>query len=219
MSNDRLRQLVQPGHTAIVTMELQKGVVGDEAILPALPIAVRECGLLEVAGRVCAAGRANGVHVVHATVSGRSDGAGQAVNCRIFAIGAKRRAEVGHLPTDIGQPGAAVADELDVQPTDIEVSRMHGMTPFTGTQLDSVLRNLGVRTIVLMGVSLNIGIMGAALSALDLGYQIIVVRDAVIGMPKEYGEAILQNTMSMIATVVTADELLTAWASDKENDQ
>jgi biuret amidohydrolase len=219
MSNDRLRQLVQPGHTAIVTMELQKGVVGDEAILPALPIAVRECGMLDVAGRVCAAGRAHGVHVVHATVAGRADGAGQAVNCRIFAIGAKRRAEVGYLPTDIGQPGAALADELGVQPTDIEVSRMHGMTPFTGTELDPVLRNLGVRTIVLMGVSLNIGIMGAALSALDLGYQIIVVRDAVIGMPKEYGEAILQNTMAMIATVVTADEVIAAWASDKETDQ
>jgi len=89
---------------------------------------------------------------------------------------------------------------------------MHGMTPFGGTELDAVLRNLGVRTIVLMGVSLNIGIMGAALSALDLGYQIIVVRDAVVGMPKEYGDAILQNTMAMIATVVTAAELLAAWA-------
>jgi biuret amidohydrolase len=219
MSNDRLRQLVEPSHTAIVTMELQKGVVGDEAILPALPLAVRECGMLDVAGRVCAAGRAHGVHVVHATVSGRADGAGQAVNCRIFAIGAKRRAEVGYLPTDIGQPGAALADELEVQPSDIEVSRMHGMTPFTGTELDPVLRNLGVRTIVLMGVSLNIGIMGAALSALDLGYQIIVVRDAVIGMPKEYGEAILQNTMAMIATVVTADELITAWASHEGTDR
>jgi nicotinamidase-related amidase len=211
MSNDRLRQLVQPGHTAIVTMELQQGVVGDEAILPALPTAVRESGMLDVAGRVCSAARTHSVRVVHATISERGDGAGQAVNCRIFALGAKRRAEVGYLPTDMGRPGAALVAELDVQPSDIEIARMHGMTPFTGTELDPVLRNLGVRTIVLMGVSLNIGILGAALSALDLGYQIIVVRDAVIGMPKEYGDAILQNTMSMIATVVTADDLIEAW--------
>ena len=61
---------------------------------------------------------------------------------------------------------------------------MHGMTPFTGTELDAVIRNLGVSTIVLMGVSLNLGIIGAALSALDHGYQVVIVRDAVIGLPR-----------------------------------
>jgi nicotinamidase-related amidase len=210
-TSDRLRQLVQPEHTAIVTMELQKGIVGDESLLPAMPIAVREAGMLEVAGRVCRSAREHGARVIHATMEERHDGAGQAVNCKIFAIGAKRRAQDGFGPTDIGQPGVALVDELSVQPSDIKVPRMHGMTPFNGTELDSVIRNLGVRTIVLMGVSLNLGITGAALSALDLGYQVIVVRDAVVGLPKEYGELVIANTLTMIATVVTADELIAAW--------
>ena len=141
----------------------------------------------------------------------RPDGAGQAVNCRIFAISAKRRAEVGHGPTDKGQPGVALVDELDVRTSDITVPRMHGMTPFTGTELDAVIRNLGIRTIALAGVSVNLGIMGAALSALDLGYQVIVVRDAVVGLPKEYADAVIENSLSMIATIVTADELIAAW--------
>jgi biuret amidohydrolase len=208
---DRLRQLVQPSHSAIVTMELQKGIVGGEAILPALRVAVQEAGVLDAAGRVCRAARQNGVRVLHATLRERPDGAGQAVNCKIFAIGARRRAEHGSNPTDVGQPGVALVDELDVQPSDIEVPRMHGMTPFNGTELDAVIRNLGVRTIVLMGVSLNIGVVGAALSALDLGYQVVVVRDAVVGVPREYGEAVLTNTLAMIATIVTADELIAAW--------
>jgi nicotinamidase-related amidase len=211
-TSDRLRQLVQPEHTAIVTMELQKGIVGEESLLPAMPIAVREAGMLEVAGRVCRSAREHGARVIHATMEERHDGAGQAVNCKIFAIGAKRRAQDGFGPTDIGQPGVALVDELSVQPSDIKVPRMHGMTPFNGTELDSVIRNLGVRTIVLMGVSLNLGITGAALSALDLGYQVIVVRDAVVGLPKEYGELVIANTLTMIATVVTADELIAAWA-------
>jgi nicotinamidase-related amidase len=63
-----------------------------------------------------------------------------------------------------------------------------------------------------MGVSLNLGITGAALSALDLGYQVIVVRDAVVGLPKEYGDAVLENTLAMIATIVTSDEIIAAWA-------
>lgn len=208
-----LPELVAPAHTTIVTMELQKGIVGDEAILPALPAAVRQAGLVEVAATVCRAARAAGVRIVHQTMRSRPDGAGQAVNCRIFALGAKRAAEVGHQPTDIGQPGAELVDELDVQPSDIEVSRMHGMTPFTGTELDAVVRNLGTTTVVLMGVSLNLGIIGGALSALDHGYQVVVVRDAVIGLPREYGEAVLTNSLSMIATIVTSDDLVAAWAA------
>ncbi len=193
-------------------MELQKGIVGADAILPALPIAVRESGMLDVAGRVCRAAREHGVRVLHATMEERPDGAGQAVNCRIFAIGAKRRAEVGYSPTEIGQPGVVLVDELDVQPGDITIPRMHGMTPFTGTELDAVVRNLDVRTIVLMGVSLNLGIIGAALSALDLGYQVIVVRDGVVGLPKAYADAVLENSLSMISTIVTAHELIAAWS-------
>jgi nicotinamidase-related amidase len=212
VASDRLRQLVVPAQTAIVTMELQKGIVGDEAILPALPAAVKAAGVLDVAGRVCRSARQHGVRVIHGVMEERPDGAGQAVNCKIFALGAKRRAEVGFGPTDIGQPGVALVDELDVQPSDIKVPRMHGMTPFTGTELDAVIRNLGVRTVVIIGVSVNLGILGAALSALDLGYQVIVVRDAVCGIPAEYAEAVMQNTLSMIATIVSADELIAAWS-------
>jgi nicotinamidase-related amidase len=210
--NERLRTLVDPTHTAIVTMELQKGIVGlEDALLPALPQAVKDAGILETAGRVCKAARAAGARVLHATMRERPDGAGQAINCKIFAVGAKRRAAVGYSPTEIGRPGAELVDELDVRPSDIEVPRMHGMTPFTGTELDAVVRNLGAKTIVLMGVSLNLGIIGAALSALDHGYQVIVVRDAVAGVPKEYAEAVLENSIAMIATIVTADELIAAW--------
>jgi nicotinamidase-related amidase len=207
-----LAELVDPDHTTVVTMELQKGIVGDDAILPALPVAVRDSGLLAAAGTVCRAARTAGVRVVHQTMQSRPDGAGQAVNCKIFAIGAKRRAEVGYEPTDVGRPGAELVDELDVQASDIEVPRMHGMTPFTGTELDAVIRNLGTKTVVLMGVSLNLGIVGGALSALDLGYQVVVVRDAVVGLPVEYGEAVLTNTLSMISTIVTSHDLVAAWS-------
>jgi nicotinamidase-related amidase len=210
---DRLLAILDPAHTVVVTMELQKGIVGNEAILPALPIAVREAGLLEVASRVCAAGRAQGVPILHATMRERPDGLGQAVNCKIFAIAAKRRAETGHNPTDRDQPGVELADELNVASTDFEVPRSTGMTPFTSTELDQIIRNLGGKTIVLMGVSLNLGIIGSALSAIDLGYQVVVVRDGVVGLPKEYAEAVLQNSIAMIATIVTSEELLAVWSS------
>ncbi len=211
MSRIPLSQLVDPTHTVVLTMELQKGIVGGDAIIPTLPDVVGEVGLLDAAGRVCHAARAAGARIVHGTKESRSDGAGDAVNCRIFASAAKRRAEHGAAPNDIGQPGAALVDELGFDERDIKVPRMHGMTPFTGTELDAVIRNLGARTVVIMGVSLNLGITGAALSALDLGYQVVVVRDAVVGIPRAYGEAVLENSIAMIATLVTSDELVEAW--------
>jgi nicotinamidase-related amidase len=82
------------------------------------------------------------------------------------------------------------------------------MTPFTSTSLDQILRNLGVTTVVATGVSVNLGVFGMALSALDLGYQVVLVRDAVAGVPAEYAQAVIDQSLSMIATVVTADELL-----------
>lgn len=210
-ASDRLPRLVEPAHTAVITMELQKGIVGDEAILPALAEAVRDAGMLDIVGRVCCAARGHGVRVLHATMEERHDGAGQSVNCKILALGAKRRRELGYGPTDVGRPGVALVDELDVHPSDIRIPRVHGMTPFNGTELDPVMRNLGVRTVVLMGVSLNLGVTGAALSAVDLGYQVIVIRDAVVGLPKEYADAMIEHTLSMIATIVTAEELIAAW--------
>ena len=97
-------------------------------------------------------------------------------------------------------------------PRDIVVPRIHGMTPFTSTPLDQILRNLGVTTIVVTGVSVNLGVVGMALSGLDLGYQVVIVRDGVAGVPADYAQAVLDNSLSLISTIVTSDDLLTAWS-------
>ena len=208
-----LRRIVVPRTTAVLTMELQNGVVGPDALLPALVAAVADSGLLQVAGNVCRAARAVGARVVHATAEFRPDGAGFAENCKIFALDARRRRQVGGGLMDIGTPGARLVDELDQQPVDVVVPRLSGMTPFTPSALDQILRNMGITTMVLVGVSLNLGIIGAALTAVDLGYQVVVVRDAVIGVPREYGETVLNNSLSMISTIVTSAQLIDVWSS------
>jgi biuret amidohydrolase len=210
---DRLRALVVPACTAVLTMELQEGIVGDRVLLPALRDRCRETGTINTAARVCAAARACGARVVHCTMEQRADGAGFRANCRIFALGAKQKATTGHWDTEIGTPGADLVPELGVQPSDVVVPRMHGMTPFMGTSLDQVLRNMGITTIVVTGVSVNLGIFGIALNGVDLGYQVIVVRDAVAGVPADYADAVLDNSIAMLATIVTADELEASWIS------
>jgi nicotinamidase-related amidase len=192
-------------------MELQKGVVGSEAALADLAALVASEGLLPRVGRLCEAARAAGVRVVHCTAEFRSDGAGSVINNRIFAMNARVRRERGSTNIDAGKPGAALVPELGWSDADIKVPRMHGMTPFTGTELDAILRNLGVRTVVATGVSVNLGVLGMCLSALDLGYQTVLPVDAVVGVPMDYARAVIDNTLSLVTTLTTVDELVAMW--------
>jgi nicotinamidase-related amidase len=210
-TSERLLAAVRPEHTAVLTMELQKGVVGAQASLPVLADEVARTGSLVAAGRVCAAARTVGARVVHCMAVMRPDGAGFVENCRVLAITGKVKRSTGHYPTELGTVGVELMKELDVQPSDLQIHRLHGMSPFTSTSLDQLLRNMGVRTVVATGVSVNLGIFGMAMSALDLGYQVVVVRDAVAGVPAEYAAQVIEHSLSMIATVVSTDELLGAW--------
>ena len=202
-----LQRIVVPATTAVLTMELQKGVVGREAMLPDLVDEVERTGMLDVVRRVCDGARDAGARVVHCTHVARPDGAGATMNCRLFVLSERMRRENGFAPTQIGRPGVELVDGLE-DPRDIVVPRLTGMTPFTSTSLDQILRNLGITTVVATGVSVNLGVFGMALSALDLGYQVVLVRDAVAGVPADYAQAVIDQSLSMITTVVSADDLL-----------
>ena len=71
--------------------------------------------------------------------------------------------------------------ELDVQSDDLVLQRYHGIGPMGGTDLDAVLRNLGARTIVGVGVSVNVAILNFVMDAVNNGYQFVLPRDAVAG--------------------------------------
>ena len=52
-----------------------------------------------------------------------------------------------------------------------------------------------MRTVVATGVSVNLGVFGLAIEAVNLGYTVVVPRETVAGLPQEYAEAILANTL------------------------
>ena len=199
-----LAEIAAPEHTAIVTQECQGAVIGPNAGLAMLAEEARRVALPNIV-RLLPAARTAGVRVVHCLVQRRPDGLGSNHNAKIFAM--------GHGQVDItpGTPGAALLPELGPEPSDLVLSRWHGVGPMGGTDLDAILRNLGVSTIVVVGVSLNVAIPNVVMDAVNASYRVIVPRDAVAGIPTEYGEAIIANTLSLLATITTTDELLRAW--------
>ncbi len=198
-----LRALVDPAHTAIVTQELQGAVVGPNAGLRALADEARREALPNIA-RLLPAARAAGVPVVHCLVQRRADGLGSNHNAKLFAIGASG------VAIEPGSPGAALLPEFGPESTDLVLRRWHGLGPMGGTDLDSVLRNMGVRTIVAVGVSLNVAIPNLVMDAVNAAYEVVLPRDAVAGIPTDYGRAIIDNTLSLLSTVTTTDALITA---------
>lgn len=206
MAPPALASLVDPARTAVVTSEIQHGVVGERAALPEL--AALAAPMVERAAVLCRSARAAGVRVVHATAARRADGAGSNDNARLFA--AVRRSPVTLLP---GSAEVQVVDALGPEPEDLVLSRLHGLNPMAGTDLDPILRNLGVRTIVVAGVSVNVAITNLVMDAVNLGYQVVLPRDAVTGVPVEYAEAVIANTLSVLATITTVDEIAAAWAT------
>jgi biuret amidohydrolase len=198
-----LAEIAAPGHTAIVTQECQGAVVGPNAGLAMLADEARREALPNIE-RLLPAARDAGLKIVHCLVERCPDGLGGNHNAKIFAIGSG----VDIAP---GSPGASLLPELGPAPTDVVLTRSHGIGPMGGTDLDATLRNLGVSTIVAVGVSVNVAITNLVMDAVNLAYRVIVPRDAVAGIPTAYATAIIDNTLSLLATVTSTDDLIDLW--------
>jgi nicotinamidase-related amidase len=203
-----VRALVAPEHTALVLQEVQNGVVGEPSALPALATAATAVDLVPHCAALARAARAAGIPVVHCTAETRDDGRGANHNARLFA--GVLKSSVRQSP---GSPAVQVPDEIGVAPEDIVLPRTHGLGPMTGTQLDPTLRHLGVTTIVGVGVSINIGMTNFAFDAVNRGYQFVMPTDAVAGVPEDYARAVIDNTLSLVATLTTTAAVLDAWTS------
>jgi nicotinamidase-related amidase len=201
-----LRKLLDPAHTAIVTQECQGAVIGADPALPQLAEIAQRVAVPNIA-RLVRGARAADVPVVHCLAMRRADGRGSNHNARLF-LGMLKNG----VPLLPGTDAVEVIPEIGVEPSDVVLSRLHGLGPMGGTDLDPVLRNLGVTTIVGVGVSVNVAMLNFAMDAVNAGYQFVLPRDAVAGIPEEYAEAVIDNTLSLLTTVTTTDEVLEVWS-------
>jgi len=200
-----VRPLVSPATTALLLNEVQPSTVSgpgelNEAAATVLPNIVR---LTEAARDV-------DVQVVHCVKVFRRDSLGRNRNVLLYR---RRGVMPGEpvAPDSRPSPGSMVAPEVGPDERDLVMTRLHGMGAVTDTGVVPVLRNIGVTTVVVVGVSLNIGIPNTVMDLVNHAFEVVVPRDAVAGTPQSYGEEMLEHTIKHLATVTTTDVLLDAW--------
>src|SRR5690606_20730869 len=106
-----------------------------------------------------------------------------------------------------------VAELFDA--SDLVLPRHHGLFPTLDSELLPVLRGLGVKTVVLTGVSLNLALPTTAGHLTQAGFDLVVPRDGVGGTPSSYAEQVLNNSIAVLGKLTTVDDLVAEWSETR----
>ena len=169
---------------ALVVIDLQKGIVS-------LPTAQSAAEIVDRAAQLAKAFRERGLPVVLVNVTGMAPGRTQAQRPAM------------NLPADWSE----LVPELDVQPSDILISKQR-FGAFLNTDLDHILRDHGVTQIFLAGVATSVGVESTARSAYDLGYNVVLIVDAMTDRSAEAHAYCVDRIFPRIGEIETSDNLL-----------
>ncbi len=188
MSNASHAMKLNAKSTALVLIDLQKGVLG----MPVAPHAA--AAVYERSMRLAQRFRSAGGLVIHVRVSFASD-----------------RADALQLPVD--QPsnyGALPADWDEypepLHPSDLSITKRQ-WGAFYGTDLDLQLRRRGIRCVVLGGIATNIGVESTARSAAEHGYELVVPEDLCSTFNAEMHAFSFQHILPRIARITTSEAI------------
>jgi len=194
MSTEVLPLSLDAKHTAVVVIDLQKGITGRQGTpLPTTTVIAN-------AARLLVAARTAGAQPILVHVGGAADGSDRP---RPTADEGLRM--TGALPPDWSD----LVPELDQQPGDIVVlKRQWGA--FYGTDLELHLRRRGLTTIVLCGIATEFGVESTARDAYELGFEQVFAGDAMTGLSAESHTNAIERIFPRIGRVRSTDQIIAA---------
>jgi nicotinamidase-related amidase len=175
---------LDPRSTALVLIDLQNGVLGRELE----PLSADE--LLERSKALAGRFRAEGAPVVLVNAAPATDET-RAVD------------EPSGLPKTLPTGFVDLAPGL-AEPGDLKITKAT-WGAFSVPELDRELRKRGVRTIVLGGVATQFGGESTARQAWELGYALVIVRDATTSIAIEGHDNSMRRIFPRIAQVTDSD--------------
>ena len=203
-----LSSYLDPTQCAVLVFECQENVLGSSSLVPALAAAAEEADLLGHIRIVLDAGRRAGVPIFYCTAETRADG--------LAAPPTPLMDRLARQPREVVDVDTSVMKIIQPEEGDVVLAREHGLSAFHESGLDPCLRDLGIRTLVLMGVSLNIGVFGSALEAVNRGLRVIVPTDCTVSDPPEYAEPLLRYSVRNLAYLSDSEEVARLWQASVE---
>ena len=214
MKKDTPMDRLDPARTALVVVHMVKGVAG-EVDTPFNRIFRRRA-------------EEKGTHGSPETAAGRvPHGQGERREGGLHRGHVPARAPRGHaeLPAVAhalrqcvslleGTPAVDVIDDLAPRP-DEPVVRGQAANGFDRTELDTILRQAGVDTLVLVGIATDVAVESTARAACDLGYRTIVVSDACTADSDEAHARSLDVLRKWFGETAAADEVLSALGDER----
>jgi nicotinamidase-related amidase len=179
--------------TALVVIDLQKGITGRPTAPHTADVVIKN------AASLAAAFRKNGMPVFLVRVTPSPDGK-----------------DALHPITDAEMPvwsppadWADIVPEMGPEKGDFVITK-HQWGAFYGTELDLEFRRRGITTMVLCGISTNIGVESTARFAYEYGYHQIFAEDAMSAMSVEEHTFTITKTFTRIGKVRSTAEVLAA---------
>ena len=171
--------------TALIVIDLQKGIAGHPLIHPLSGIIQRTRELID-------AFRAKNLPVVLVNVAGRPAG----------------RTEQGTRSSQIFAEGwTELLPELGQQPSDIVVTK-RSWGAFATTDLEAQLKANGVTHVVVAGVSTSVGVEATARQAYEQGFNVTLALDAMTDGNIEAHEHSVRNIFPRLGETGTTQEII-----------
>jgi nicotinamidase-related amidase len=187
---------LSPERTALVVIDLQKGIVGLNGAPNDTKTVVTQSAKLADAFR-----RAGGF-VVLVNVASRD---GKDMLQPITDAGPQANTPL--RPKDWSE----LVSEIGPKENDHLVTK-HQWGAFFGTDLDLQLRRRGIDTIVLCGISTNIGVETTAREAFQHSYQQIFAVDAMTSLTKDEHEHTIKYIFPRMGRIRTTEEIIKAFS-------
>ncbi|MEO0385468.1 MAG: cysteine hydrolase [Pseudomonadota bacterium] len=213
---DPFAQWVQLSSTAVLSIDMHLGHLSEDPMCPCPSPRGREIIAPVDTFHRCA--RAMGVPVVHVRsvlrATGEDDLRGQAPAAwrslvQLYADpipGIHQHAIEGSLWTQFA---------TEVLEEDLIVQTKRRLSPFYPTDLDFLLRSMGVKRLVINGGMTDCCVLLGAFEASNLGYRVAVARDLVRGSNVELEHAALRMLSLHCALVMDSGAIVEAWKDDR----
>jgi nicotinamidase-related amidase len=195
---------IDPKTTALLLIEYQNDFTSEGGALHDGVKSVMEAtNMLANTLRVATEARAAGVTVMFAPIS--------------FAKGYR---EITSEPYGIlkgvvdsnafvrGTWGAEIVDSLTPTPDDIVVEGKRGLDTFASSNLDFILRSLGIKTLAVAGFLTNCCVESTARTGYEKGFSIVALSDCAATLSEEEQRFTIEKNLPMFARILTHTEFL-----------